>query len=174
MIASSPALKVRLRVIRGQQAGRKIRVRGPSFLIGRDPECQLRPNSPLVSRRHAEIGIVGRDVVLQDLGSRNGTLYNGEPLASPTHLADGDQVEVGPLVFSVSIRARSRPSPVNLPPAEPTPRAAIQNEIESETGGDSEPEDATGSNSWNELDEPTPDPDVPVENVEDLLRTMRL
>lgn len=162
MLASRSPLKVRLRVVRGQHAGEKIRVRGPAFIIGRDPECQLRPNSPLVSRRHAMIDIEDQRVVLCDLGSRNGTLRNGEPLAGPTSLQDGDRVEVGPLLFAVSIRSRR--------PAASIAAAETEAPAEAEMDADSDP----GTDSWNVIDEPIPDPDAPMEDVEDLLRTMRL
>ena len=104
MVATPAAPKVRLFVVRGAHAGAKIRVRGPRFQIGREPDCQLRPNSPQVSRHHAEIDIAGESVILRDLGSRNGTLCNGEPVGTPTLLHDGDHVAVGPLLFRVSIR----------------------------------------------------------------------
>jgi pSer/pThr/pTyr-binding forkhead associated (FHA) protein len=142
VIATSATPKVRLQVVRGPHAGKKIRVRGPAFVIGREADCQLRPNSDLVSRRHAVIELDGGSVTLRDLGSRNGTLRNDEPIADPTALCDGDRITVGPLLFAVSI----------------VPRASA--------GEDP-------AESWEELEPPTPDPDVPLD-AESLLREMSL
>jgi pSer/pThr/pTyr-binding forkhead associated (FHA) protein len=95
---------VRLTVARGKPLGKVIAVTGPSFTIGRDETCQLRPHAELVSRRHAELTITPRGVRIRDLGSRNGTLVNGRAVTAPTRLRDGDQIQIGPLTFAVSIR----------------------------------------------------------------------
>ncbi len=56
----------------GGSKGRSVAVLGSRFLIGRDGCCQLRLASPMVSKLHAAIERrVG--IVLQDLGSTNGT-----------------------------------------------------------------------------------------------------
>ncbi|HEY7515044.1 MAG TPA: FHA domain-containing protein, partial [Vicinamibacteria bacterium] len=48
-----------------------------------------------VSRHHARIQVEGARVTLEDLGSKNGTRLNGEPLQSPQELRDGDRVRLG-------------------------------------------------------------------------------
>jgi hypothetical protein len=64
-------------------------------VIGRDPECHVTLDDPLVSRRHARI-LVGADrVVVEDLGSRNGVLLNGIGVRGPTPLQDSDRLRVG-------------------------------------------------------------------------------
>jgi predicted component of type VI protein secretion system len=100
--ASTPT--VRLTVARGKPLGKVITVTGPSFTIGRDESCQLRPHVELVSRRHAELTITPGAVRIRDLGSRNGTLVNGRAVTAPTRLRDGDQLQIGPLTFAVSIQ----------------------------------------------------------------------
>ncbi len=65
-------------------------------MIGRDPHGAIWIDSTLVSRRHATITVSARDVVLTDLGSRNGTFVNGQRLDAPATLADGDEILVGP------------------------------------------------------------------------------
>jgi pSer/pThr/pTyr-binding forkhead associated (FHA) protein len=47
-----------------------------------------------VSRRHAEVRRVGDAVVVNDLGSTNGTRVNGVPIREQ-HLASGDEITVG-------------------------------------------------------------------------------
>lgn len=46
--------------------------------IGRDPRCELHLDDPQVSRRHAQIVFQQGRWLLRDLGSRNGTHFNGE------------------------------------------------------------------------------------------------
>ena len=61
------------------------------FLIGRDRECQLVLESPLVSRFHAQL----TDGVLRDLDSANGTFVDGFQIDSAT-LSAGQRVTIGP------------------------------------------------------------------------------
>jgi DNA-binding winged helix-turn-helix (wHTH) protein len=66
-------------------------------LIGRDPRCDVWLDASRVSREHARIsvdGAAGR-VVLDDVGSTNGTIINRTPVAGPVTLADGDVIEIG-------------------------------------------------------------------------------
>lgn len=93
---------VKLIVVSGKSAGRSIAVKRSKFLIGRADECDIRPLSEEVSRRHCAI-IVGPDsVFVEDLGSRNGTFVNGERIAERTPVTDGDAVRVGSLELRVS------------------------------------------------------------------------
>ena len=50
------------------------------FIIGRSSSCNLTLEDPLVSRRHVMINISDSRATICDLGSRNGTLLNGEPV----------------------------------------------------------------------------------------------
>jgi FhaA, N-terminal domain/FHA domain len=74
--------------------GRRIGVGDRVVTIGRLPECVVVLGDPNVSRRHAEIRRLGREVVVLDLGSTNGTQVNGTRTAE-RRLADGDQITVG-------------------------------------------------------------------------------
>ena len=71
--------------------------------LGRSPECSCRIASSRVSRQHARIVVRGRSVLLDDLGSKNGTHLRGHPVDGPTSLADGDVILLGheAIVFSV-------------------------------------------------------------------------
>lgn len=71
------------------------------LLVGRSPECQLRLTNSLVSRRHAEVWAAGDVLYLRDLGSRNGTVVNGEPVRRPRELEYGDVVSFGAESFVV-------------------------------------------------------------------------
>ena len=65
------------------------------FYVGRSRECQLFLDDPLVSRRHAVLFVDAGRVVLEDLGSRNGTLVNGERIEGTVELSPGDRVTIG-------------------------------------------------------------------------------
>jgi pSer/pThr/pTyr-binding forkhead associated (FHA) protein len=99
-------MEVRLKVLVGRSAGQEIAVPGPSFLIGRSDECQLRPKSEFISRRHCEIVLDESRAVIRDLGSRTGTFVNGTtiPPQRSLELKSGDRVKVGPLEFDVLIK----------------------------------------------------------------------
>ena len=98
----------KLVIASGKRAGRAISMKRDKLLIGRAEECDLRPLSEEVSRKHC--AIIKRDEVLwaEDLGSRNGTFVNGLQLSEPKQLADGDLVRVGSLELKVAIAAEPK------------------------------------------------------------------
>ena len=65
------------------------------FLIGRSPSCNLTLEDPLVSRRHIRISVCDDCAILDDLGSRNGTLVNGEPVFEDYRLGHSDVIQIG-------------------------------------------------------------------------------
>src|SRR5690349_6443194 len=67
---------------------------GKPQTIGRDPRSQVLLNDGSVSRQHVRIEFTGRDFRLVDLGSRNRTFLNGEPVREGL-LRSGDIVAVG-------------------------------------------------------------------------------
>ena len=74
--------------------GARLPVGEEPVVIGRMPECGVVLADPNVSRRHAEVRRVGDAVVVNDLGSTNGTRVNGVPIREQ-HLASGDEITVG-------------------------------------------------------------------------------
>jgi hypothetical protein len=72
-------------------------------VIGRHPDCDSRFGSPWVSRRHCRFFTVRGEVWLEDLGSRNGTILNGEQLHCPRPVHDGDRVELAGMAFQVRL-----------------------------------------------------------------------
>jgi predicted component of type VI protein secretion system len=94
-------MDVKLIVLEGKNAGKQIPVTGRRFCIGRADDCQLRPQSKLVSRRHCEIVIEKDQITLEDLGSANGTFVNGERVRQSCELHHGDRLKIGPLEFEV-------------------------------------------------------------------------
>ncbi len=89
--------------------------RGGKLMIGRSTVCDVFLNDPTVSRRHARVSTRGRRLVLEDLGSSNGTHLNGKPIAAARELALGDVLSIGKYELTV-IRA-TRPEKPSSPGA---------------------------------------------------------
>lgn len=96
-------MKLSLVVAQGNPAGKEIPIRLSQFLIGRDPDCHLRPASPLVSKRHCAIIQRDNQVFIRDFNSTNGTFVNKEQIKGERQLQSGDELRLGPLVFTVKI-----------------------------------------------------------------------
>jgi len=65
-----------------------------SLVIGRDIACEIVIPDRQVSRRHARIITTKDGILLEDLGSKNGTHLNGVRVNEPLQLNDGDSVQV--------------------------------------------------------------------------------
>jgi predicted component of type VI protein secretion system len=83
--------------------------------IGRE-RCEVIVDNPLVSRQHAALR-TGRDtVILEDLGSRNGTFVNDQQIDGPRELAPGDEIRIGETVWRVE-QARAPATELGSSPA---------------------------------------------------------
>ncbi len=96
-------MEVKLVVANGKNAGQKIAVSGPKYFIGRAEDCQLRPNSDLVSRHHCVILIEEGFVAVRDFGSKNGTFVNDEPVRAEQELKNGNRLRIGQLEFTIEL-----------------------------------------------------------------------
>ena len=71
---------------------------GPGATIGRG-EVEIQLDDPLVSNRHARIVREGSTLVIEDLGSTNGTWLNDATLGGPSPLHAGDRIRLGDSEF---------------------------------------------------------------------------
>ena len=69
-------------------------------VLGRGDQVDIRLEDTFASARHARIVPQGSVLVLEDLGSTNGTYLNGEPLRGPQPLHPGDRIRIGETEFS--------------------------------------------------------------------------
>ena len=69
-------------------------LRGSVMVIGRNDDCHVVIDDRQASRHHARITQTEDGYVLEDLGSKNGTFLNGQPLTASTVLKDGDEVGI--------------------------------------------------------------------------------
>ena len=95
-------MKFTLVVIGGKKTGLEIPISPPEYLIGRGEDCHLRPQNPLVSRKHCVIS-VGKVVFIEDCGSANGTFVNGEKLQQRHELRNSDRIKIGAMELEVHL-----------------------------------------------------------------------
>jgi predicted component of type VI protein secretion system len=74
----------------------------PMLVLGRDPRCDARLESPLVSRKHCCLVLSERDVIVRDLGSLNGIRINGRKVTSGI-LQPGDELSIGDLRYRLDL-----------------------------------------------------------------------
>ncbi len=72
-----------------------------AILFGRGDDCVLRTDDPLVSRQHARLTVDSDQVKIEDLGSRNGVIVNGEKINQVTLLNPGDRIRIGGQDFTL-------------------------------------------------------------------------
>jgi predicted component of type VI protein secretion system len=68
-------------------------------LLGRGDQADIRLEDGFASSQHARLVPQGDVMVLEDLGSTNGTYLNGEPLRGPAPLHAGDRIRIGDSEF---------------------------------------------------------------------------
>lgn len=121
-------LHAELKVVGGKQNNQVVPLPQGKFLIGREQDCQLRPNSELVSRHHCVFSTDEFGLRVRDLGSTNGTFVNGQRIEKQVELKAGDRVAIGTLNFEVVVREAApvavnagEAPPEELPEAPPAP-----------------------------------------------------
>ena len=87
---------------------RRFRLAIGEHIIGRDPDAEIRLDESMVSRHHARLTVSATRTLLEDLGSKNGTLHAGSPVTLPVKLSDGDAIRIGSVLLTFHTRAASR------------------------------------------------------------------
>ena len=73
---------------------------GGSLLFGRNPDCDVYIDSPLISREHARLAISPSGSTLEDLGSTNGTFINGKRIKGRMPISAQDHIELATFAFA--------------------------------------------------------------------------
>src|SRR5215207_3063111 len=81
-------------VLQGTNVGEMHKIEGPELVIGRAVSAAVRLNDDGISRRHCRVLSIGGQVIIEDLGSANGTLVNGEMIQQHA-LKEGDKIRLG-------------------------------------------------------------------------------
>ncbi len=105
----------------GPNQGKVLEIKLSQFVIGRDPQCHLRPASPMISKRHCALLQRDGKAFVRDFDSTNGTFVNNSQVKGEVEVNDGDQLKLGPLLFKVAIEAST---PVNRPTPPPPTKSA--------------------------------------------------
>ena len=124
--APSPGPGLIVRIVAGPAAGREIKLGSDALVLGRvgsavpglDEDHEL-------SRSHARISPFDGRVLLEDLGSTNGTFVNGEPVAGPTVVGSGDVVWMGNTTLLVQGADEGLPSVTPAEPPPPSPEGGL-------------------------------------------------
>jgi S1-C subfamily serine protease len=85
----------------GPSAGAIVALAEGDNVVGRDSAAALVIDDPEVSHRHASLRRTGDKVVLNDLGSTNGTKVNGVAAEANQVLAMGDRITIGPATIQL-------------------------------------------------------------------------
>lgn len=73
-----------------------------SLVLGRSLESDIAVVSPHVSRQHARLDLDAGQLMIEDLGSANGTVVNGRPMKGRCALENEDEIRFHDIVFRVS------------------------------------------------------------------------
>ena len=99
--AASSSSQSLLKITRAGQSIRDFPLPQGEFFIGREQNCQLALDSPLISRKHASIKFSGGNLIITDLGSRNGILIQGQRIIpnQPVTLTPGNSFQIDQFSF---------------------------------------------------------------------------
>ena len=111
---SSEQQPVRLRMQLGATIGQVYTMVGNRLTLGRSQENDIVLDDPQVSRHHAQVIRRGNQIIVEDLGSTNGTLVNGRRITGSHVLQPTETIAVGASVFSVE--GFPAPDTVGIPP----------------------------------------------------------
>jgi pSer/pThr/pTyr-binding forkhead associated (FHA) protein len=87
-------------VVEGSASKKSVDLSG-EVIVGRGDNCHVVLNDSYVSQAHARIFTRGDSVMLEDLGSTNGTYLNRRKIAAPVELQRGDKVKIGKTVLEM-------------------------------------------------------------------------
>ncbi|MGE3313807.1 MAG: FHA domain-containing protein [Planctomycetaceae bacterium] len=96
-------MNAQLRVLSGPFVGETILIDRPKFIVGREQDCQIRPDSEFVSRHHCVLLLDDFTLRVRDLGSKNGTFVNGRRINGEVVLCHDDMVSLGEMTMQVDL-----------------------------------------------------------------------
>jgi len=91
-------MRIELRILSGARAGTVRSFDQPTIRVGRAPDCDLRFDAEAdldVSAHHAELRQAASGYEIADVGSRNGTLLNGQAISARASVDTGDEISFG-------------------------------------------------------------------------------
>src|SRR5215217_6197106 len=110
----------------GAGAGNEHPVDGELILGREHGSADVVIPDPGVSRHHARVLPEAGTLIVEDLGSSNGTYVNGRRINGPVELSAGDEVQLGDTVIGVGGTAATALLPSGAPPTEAHPGPATR------------------------------------------------
>lgn len=147
---AAPIFQITIRS--GPSPGKTFPLEREEVFLGRDQANDITISDAEVSRRHARFIMQDENILVEDLGSTNGTFLNGERVSTPQQLRPGDVISLGEniiLVFEkshydpdatvVSSQPAYTPPPAPQQPAQrsyqqPQPQASYQQPARPQAG----------------------------------------
>lgn len=140
------AMDYKLVVVAGDAKQKVIKIKPPT-IIGRSRDADVPVGHALVSRRHCEITVSDDGtLIVEDLGSLNGTYHGDQRISEPVYLEPGDMLTVGSITFQAqygSFKADNDPPSVSKAAAKSKAPVADEDgfpDFMSEEGEEEEPE----------------------------------
>ncbi len=112
-LPSGRPLRTQLVVVEGADAGRAVAIEAAEVIVGSAPECDLVLDDDRVSRRHLAVRREDNRFVARDLGSSNGTLFEGS-LITEARVGAGATFKLG----RTFVRIQPRPEPLEVAPSQ--------------------------------------------------------
>jgi ABC-type multidrug transport system ATPase subunit len=100
-ISAAQLLSLEEKVEIGEAAFQTVSFRGNSMEVGRDPKCDIPLDFPMVSWRHARLTRTPDGILVEDLGSRNGTYLNGVRVTGKVLARAGQEIGLGSVRFQL-------------------------------------------------------------------------
>jgi len=124
-MTGGPRPAARLVVEYGPGSGQSFLLDKSSLIVGRSPECDVVLDDPEVSRRHTRFFWRSSQLMVEDLGSANGTLVNGAIITGQRVIAPDDKIEIGTSVLGTQGLPRvAAAPPAGQRSARPQPQPA--------------------------------------------------
>jgi ABC-type multidrug transport system ATPase subunit/ABC-type multidrug transport system permease subunit len=100
-ISAAQLLSLEAKVEIGEAAFQTVSFHGNSMEAGRDPECDIPLDFPMVSWRHARLTRTPEGILVEDLGSRNGTYLDGVRVTGKVLARPGQEIGLGSVRFQL-------------------------------------------------------------------------
>ncbi len=115
----------------GQYANQIFPMASGQYTVGRSADNAIHLNEPTISNHHAVIGVEANGIWINDLGSSNETMINGQTIAAATWLKIGDNIQIGPAngfvvqAWGVETPTMMAPPPIAQATHQPPPQAVM-------------------------------------------------
>ena len=93
--------------IDGPLAGQRIEIKKEPAILGRRDDASIRIDDPAVSGHHCRICVIMGQVMVEDLGSSNGTFVDEDEVTEPRVVATGSVMQIGDSFLKMEMRSRA-------------------------------------------------------------------